>query len=182
MGAWCFHYGHGWGTPCNLDVVLAVVFAFIAILTVAAQTKRYRTISSLSTGTQQGTWSNMICIVAYTAVALSPFVWLIASLIIHRGLVAGFQIFAETVFLASWAPIVVRPWLVCSPQLHISVIQMGMHASLKLGIGANLANLTPPTASGLALARTFLAPFLTRTYWDCLDPCSFNLLSNRLLS
>lgn len=115
MGAWCGRYGRGWGSPCNLDVVLCILFALIATLTVSAQIKRLQLLSRRqvdNSGSKKASLLTSISGYIYSITAVLPFIWLIISLATQKHAVAGFQIFTEVIFLASWIPVAVRMWLI----------------------------------------------------------------------
>ena len=109
MRPWCGPYGRTLSSPCNIDVVLSVLFAIISALVLFTQVKRLRVLQQrLETGQEKASWMHWSCTIIYGVTALSSFLWLIVSLVQHGPLLAGFQLFAEMLFVASWILVVVR--------------------------------------------------------------------------
>ena len=111
--SWCGRYAGGWGSPCRLEVVLASVFFLVACLVVTFQLRRLRILRSRVQGLDRSrSYVSAALGGIYIISALRHLAWLLALSILKES--AGFQIFFEAFFFASWALILVSPHITFS--------------------------------------------------------------------
>lgn len=101
--SWCGRYEGGWGGPCKLDVVVAILLFLVAASVGAFQTRKLRLVGyrRLHGRASQFSWQNAALIALYGTNAAVHAGWLVASATLS--VAAGFQIFTEAVLLVSWA-------------------------------------------------------------------------------
>lgn len=103
---WCGNYVGGWGSPCKLEVVLAVVLLFILIPVLAFQARRLQILRHrrVSRSRESGYTAAALRAI-YALVTAVHLAWLIAVCILREA--AAFQIFCEAIYFVVWANILV---------------------------------------------------------------------------
>ena len=136
---WCGKHKGGWGSPCKLDVVVSSVFCIAVFLVVAYQARRLR-ILHRSRFFSYGSSSviSKALFASYTFMAVVHAVLLVLVCTLKEG--AGFQIFCETLYLVSWACIVVSPSALMSLQSVLKLLEATLPPPL---ISPHAANPVP---------------------------------------